>query len=212
MKLWADFFDYVLAELPGVPQDVATLHIRNAAIDFCDQTGVYVYGADPIDIQSGEAEYDLEPPSSNYDVARVGSAWVETNELTPMGEDMLRTKMINWTEQKGYPQGFMHTNPNEMRLVPIPDSNISGALKVRLVLRPARTGRGVEDWIFNKYVETIASGAKYRLASMPQKPWSSADVASYHGKMYEAGIQAATSDASKSYTRAKLQVYLTRIV
>jgi hypothetical protein len=212
MKLWKDFFDYVLAELPGVPQDVATLQIRNAAIDFCDQTGVYIYQPDNIDIVNGQAEYDLEPPSNNYDVARVGSAWYENTELMAVSEDMLRKKMYDWTEQSGAPAGFMHTDPSVIRLVPSPDADKTGGLLVRLVIRPARTGIGIEDWIFNKYVEVIASGAKYRLASMPQKPWSSPDIAKYHGTMYQAGIMAATAEASKSFTRTSLQVNLRRPV
>lgn len=210
MKLWADFYDYVLPDLPGVPQELAALHLRNSAIEFCDSTGIFVYQPDDINAVAGQGDYDLEPPSGNYDVARVLSAWFKSGELKPTSEDMIRKSIADWTNQVGNPSAFMHANPNVVTLIPAPSESHANALRMRLVIRPSRTGRGVEDWIFNKYVEVIASGAKYRLASMPQKPWTSQEVAMYQGRMYQAGVLAATAEASKSFTRVDMQVQLKR--
>lgn len=212
MKPWKDFFDYTLPAVPGVTQELATLHLRNAAIRLCDQAQIHEVYADPIDVAANTAEYQLEAPSTNYDICRVKTAHVQATEILPKDEVWLKENVPDWETVGGAPVYFTHLSPDAIRLVPIPQEDIAGGLTLRLVVKPSRVALGVEDFIFERYVEVIAAGAIASLAMIPNKPWSSTAVMQMYGATFQAGLRRAQAEARKNYTTVDLQVQLKRII
>ena len=211
MKTWADFYDYVLPYLPGITGDMASLHIRNATIEFCDETGVADFEATPIPLVKDQAQYSVVQDGASYNVARIKSAYVGEYPLTATTADVLDESNLNWKSHKGQPVKYLQPSPNTVLVYPIPDEAV-GSLQLTYTLRPNRTSMGIEDFIFERYVEAIASGAIYRSASMPNKPWTNDKLALENRIMFRNAINDATVEVNKSFTRAKLQVKFKRIV
>jgi hypothetical protein len=210
MKLWADFFDFVLPMLPGVPQDLATLHIRSAAIDFLAETGVYQETLPPIDVVYGEPEFTLEAPDG-FAMVRVMQMYCSGKEMNPDYEDRLASLGWDWRDQEGTPAAYIQYSSERVRLVPIPDRNIDNGISVKVALKPSRLGTGIPDYVFEDYVEIIAAGAISSLAAIPAKPWTSADVETKYGAKFSKGKRDTKIEVNKSFTRASLRVKLRRI-
>ena len=209
-KTYVEFYDYVLPEVPGCPQDLAKQYIRAATIEFYERTGVLVYTAAALTIVDGTHTYTPAAPAG-YEIARIeelyyGDAWVE-----PKSNVQLAELYQNWQEEEGEPRYFLQETTTTFRVVPIPDQNYTDTLKPRVVLRPTRSGTQIsEDWVYNKWVEVIAAGALARLQQMPQKPWKDLEQAAINYRKFQAGIATATVDTNRSLTGAKLQVRLRR--
>jgi hypothetical protein len=203
-KIWSDFYNYVLPELPSCGQDLVTLAIQDVCLDFFDNAGIYTVTATPITAIAGTALYNLGPPT-NWDVAWVRAAWFNGNEITPTNEDALNKKYQNWSTQTGTPTEYMLEDQNTIRLVPMPDSNAGGlSLTMRQVLKPQRSATGFStDWVYDRWLPVLAAGVKAKLMAMPTKAWSNPGMAKYYGDMYEGGKGDAIRDSSRSLTRSQ---------
>lgn len=208
MKLWSDFFDYILPDVPSCPQDVAALHVRSVVMDFFDSTGVYVVTHDPVDVVENTHTYNFAPPTG-YDVARIHTAWFDGTELTSSGEDNIRRAILNWTTKTGEPTHTLCENQSSVRLVPIPNRSLTAGLEMRVVLKPTRTSTGIStDWVFDRWVEIMAHGVKARLMEMPAKPWTNPALAVYHSGKYHMGVGDALRDANRALGRSTLAVQM----
>ena len=56
------------------------------------------------------------------------------------------------------------------------------------MLKPNRSGTGVEDWIYETFADNIVSGAIAQLAMIPGKEWSDIAMAGMHKGLYERAI------------------------
>lgn len=202
-KVWSDFFDYVLPDVPNCGQDLATIAIRNATMDFFEATGVYVVTATPIVAIAGTPTYTLAA-SAGWDVAQVKAAWFNGTAISPTREDSISKAYANWTAQTGAPARFMCEDTNKIRLVPYPDAASAGLLlTMRQTLKPSRDSTGIStDWVFSSWVEVIADGAKARLMMMPAKAWSNPMLGEYFKARYASGLADAIRDVNRSLTRS----------
>lgn len=69
-----------------------------------------------------------------------------------------------------------------------------------VALAPVNINADLPPELFTQWFETLLSGVLYRLHSLPSKPYSSPQLAMYHGKMYRRGIAEAKGIANKGYT------------
>lgn len=211
MKTWADFYDYIIPVLPGVTTDVVDLHLRNAAIEFCNETGVADYEAEPITLQEGVSQYSVLLPGADYNVARIKSASLDNRVIEPTTPDQLDNNHYGWKDIIGTPLTYFMVDPYTVRVFPIPDKS-GELLNLTYTLRPNRDATGIDDYIFERYVEGICHGAIMRLSMMPAKPWTNLEQAQGAGIMFRAAKRDATIEVNKSFTRAKLQVRLRRVM
>lgn len=209
MKVWYDFFDYVLPWLPGISTDMAALLIRNAAIEFCDETGIADFDYDGFVIEQGKSQYDLTLAGADYSVARIKVAYINNSPIHPTYLDLLVKQGGNWREHTGVPYLYFLPTPEIFQVYPTPDT--SGAiLTFTYTLRPTRDSIGVADFIFERYVEAIASGAITRAASMPNKPWTNDKLALENRILFRNAINDGKVEVNKSFTRTTLQVNFRR--
>lgn len=211
MKTWADFYDYILPLVPGATFELVNLHLRNSAIEFLDETGVVDYIADPIVSVAGQSTYGINAAGADYFSARVKSATYDGDIIWPVTSDSLDANVVEWRLREGEPTSYLMPYPTQIRLYPTPD--VSGkVLQLELTLRPTRDSAGVEDYVFERYVESIVHGAVARLAAMPNKPWTNVEVALRAGAFFTKDKRDAAIEVSKNFTRTSLKVKLKRIV
>lgn len=200
-KPFNSLFDEVLVDVAGVPQPVALNAIRNAAIEFCEKSGVWVADADPLSSIANVAAYQFEPENST-EVVGVVQAWYNGVKITQVTAAHLDDELssgssqflagIPWADQKGVPEHYLIERPDEFILAPYPTEAIPGAIKMKVSLKPSRTATSMERWVLDKYFETLAHGAKGKLFAMPMKPWSNSGLSDYHKSEFDHGIASAS--------------------
>lgn len=204
ITLYTSLYDQVLPDVPGVPQNVALNAIRNAVIEFCGRTKIWVIDHDPISIVANESTYQFEPPNGAV-VSSIVAAWFGGVGIDPTTQAELNAEHTGWTTLTGTPTKYLQENSEEVILFRKPTSALTNGLTMKVALKPKRNSTGVEAWIIEEYQEEIAHGAKARLFSMQKKPWSDAALASYHMGAFDDAIGKAGVKASKSLGKGAIR-------
>lgn len=206
MTTWASMYDWVLPELSGHQTQMVDLHLRSVSTDFMDYSEIYCYTLATITLVNGTATYTLAGAPAGYDIARIKSMAMGEGRLFPRSEDQLRMMFMNWQTAAGPPGYYLQETMNDVRLIPKPDQTFTDGISVRVVLVPTRAATGIEDWIYESWIEVIAAGVKAKLMEMPQKPWTNAVLAAKYANDYRIGRDKARHSAQRGMTRAPLRV------
>lgn len=211
-----DFYQYVLPEVPGCPEITADVAIRSALIEFCEKSHVIQRNHDPVTILAGITDYELEPPTGQL-VVKVMRAWYRTLELDPAAPDSVpkaevyNTLFTGADKSRADPRVFLQKDERSISVFPIPKETVSNSLTMRVALKPTRVAATFEDVLFEDYAEVIASGAKYRLLSMANKPWTNGPASAANLTVFMSGVNAARSRAIRGNSRAEVKIRLTGV-
>lgn len=216
-KAYEEFFPWVLPEVPGCPEIAAIQAIRDATINFCEMSLAHQVDHDPVGVVAQVADYDLEAPVTGTRVIKVMRAWYKGQELQPGAPDQVRDPSLYNQSIGGYvttystPKAFTQKDADTFSLLPIPDQTLASAITMRVALAPLRTSTGCEDFLYEQWVEPIASGAVAKLQLSAGKPYSNPAAAAINQARFMQGVNAARQKANRGYTRASLSVQLRRI-
>lgn len=184
--LWADIHPLILPDVPGCPTPTVDTALAAAAAEFCGRSHVWREELDPDVVVANVPDYTVSPSFANTVTESV--LWVNLDEK-PLEHIDARYLDKSRLLDTGTPKAFWMINDTDIRLFPIPDSR--GTLTAAIAIKPTRVATGVEDWIYESYIDTIVSGAIWRLARTPGKAWSNPEIAMYHHRMFEQGIVSA---------------------
>jgi hypothetical protein len=106
---------------------------------------------------------------------------------------------------------FLQKDERSISVFPIPKETASNSLTMRVALKPSRSAATFDDVLFEDYAEVIASGAKYRLLSMANKPWTNGPASAANLTAFMSGVNAARSRAIRGNSRAEVRVRLTGV-
>lgn len=217
MTSYDSFLPWVLTNVPGVPEVAAIQGLRDASIQFCEQTLIHQVDHDPVTVIANTVDYDLETPVSGTRVHKIMRAWFQGSELRPEAPDQVNSPSIynqnigGVTTNKTKPQTFIQKDWATFSVFPIPDQTYPNSVTLRIALAPLRSATSCEDFLYQNWGEAIAHGASARLLAMPGKSWSNPNAAAYHQTQYQIGINQARQQATHGYVRANLQVRMRRV-
>jgi len=216
MKSYDEFLPYVLLDCPGVSDDAAIGALASAAIEFCEKSLILQRDADPMNIKAGVTDYDLDSPLSGHLVHKVMKAWCGMTRLTPVAPDDMDdpshyNPAASPTPQDGQPTHFTQKDERTISLWKTPGADAAKALTMRVALKPSRAATSVDDVLFEDWVDVISAGAKASLMIIPNKPFSSPQMAAFNQGAFVAGINKAMIKANKGHTRANLSVRMRSI-
>ena len=193
------FFTRLMHHVPGCPEPTARQALLDAATDFCDRTRAIRVTTEPMPVQPGVAEYELDLPSG-VEPAQIVRAWMGTRPLA------LPPEAHRWfaaadaaAATTGAPVALLPGEAPAVRLFPTPTDSLE-KLTVRLATRPTSTATQVMDALFTHWRDAIVAGAVVRLASIPGKTFSSADQAGFAASVYQAGLSRARMEAQRDLT------------
>lgn len=196
----------VLALLSADPSEPVVEHaIKRAAIEFCAGSWVWKHLPDPLDVQAGEAVYDLETPSG-AEVVVVIHAEYDALPLENKGIDWLDSNIKGWRTTQQPPRFFTQVDTDQIILAGVPDANITAGLVLTLALCPMQNATGIPAWLFNGYVDDLVSGAVARLATMQGKRWTDGGLAAYHDSKFKTAIAQARAAGVNALSRAPVRV------
>ena len=200
------FMTEVLPYVHDCPEIAAINAIRNAVIEFCEESKILQETLDSITLIPKLNNYDLDV-ADGYRPVGVMQAWSSNLPMTPKSADDLgRIYPQDWREMSGNPQYFMQYRPDELIVVPFSDTRRVGALRVIVAIAPTRDSQEVEDIVWQKYAETIGFGARSRLYDTPNQPYYDPNFAQLFRAKFMNGIGKAKIDATRSFTRAGTRV------
>jgi hypothetical protein len=189
---YTDLFNEVLPELPGVGTALVENAIRNAVIKFCADSWCWKHYPDAQSVVAAQSDYDLEAPVG-ADVAAVMRLTLDGAPLDPLqADDTLDTSAC----------GFAQPEPSIVRLFPAPVENITDGLRFVLAVQPRRASASFPSWIFARYLDALAAGAKSRLLLMPGKPWSNAALGADYRNTFVGEAMNAKAEAVAGLSRA----------
>lgn len=172
---WDDYLPEVLISASGVPYVIAINAIRNAAIRFCEKTGIWKEDITAINVVAAQSDYTITPTKGEI----INLKWATYNGYTLLmfSEEELdiefnKGNTENWrlkTEPEA--EGIYMYSYNTARLVPIPNVSITSGLLVGVTLKPSLDSTdGIEE-IHKNWKDAIVLGALSRLHGMPGRPW-----------------------------------------
>lgn len=207
------FLPFVVQYVPGVADPIAVHAIRNAAIEFLDQSGWLLYEHDPITLLEGVGNYEYEPPSGNVQ-ARIDSIWVDGRPLQPSTIEQLEHAYSwqDWRDAQGTPLTYTQLAAAEFIVVPKPIVRARNAMKIILTLKPTRASTGIDDTVYEKWAEEIGQGARARLHETPGQQFYDPATALKLRANFLAGIVRAKIDRNRNFNRTNLHVEMPRFI
>jgi hypothetical protein len=208
------FLPDVVPFVRDVPEVVALQAIRNACIQFCEETMYLQTDLDPQNLQADVSEYDLDPDSQGYRVVNIVEAWNGDQFLIPKSvEDLTRIyRVTNWQTLEGNPYYFYRPSENVIRLVPTPSVSGQSQLRVRAAIAPSRSSTSVDDDIYERFVEQISFGARGRLYDTANQPYHDPKSAQIYLKRFNDAIADVRTRVNKGNVRASNRIEFQRWV
>lgn len=194
---WEDYLKEVQPDVAGCPIKVTLNAIRNAAIEFANQSRVWREDIDDVVMVQGQSVYPLV--TQNVDDEQIIALHKcqfadQTFPISTIPAIHLDNARLSTTEQK--PRWFNQPTPATIEMFYTPDDN-SGTLTCKALLKPTKTSTFGPDFMYNDWLEPIASGAKAKLLAM-KRPWGDKSMVSYHRRLFINGWTEARIRDSKS--------------
>jgi hypothetical protein len=206
------FLPEVMPYVHDVPEVVAVQAIRNACIEFCQETHYLQENLDPITGINGIGDYDLDANDSNYKVVEIMQAYYGDQLLIPKAQEELNQiyRTSNWEDLKGNPYYYFRTRAGVMRLVTKPILTEANKLKVKAAIAPRRASTTVDEELFERFLETIAHGARARLYNTPNQPYYDPKTAMEYTKRFNDELAEVRTRVYKGLTRAAARIEFQR--
>lgn len=179
-KVWDDFLPLLSPLLPGCPKETMRRYLAEAAADFFARTYLWRDTIDAVYLAPNQIEYDLDSDAVVEDVISVTykGQLLERTDLR-----LLPTERLGET---GDPVAFWVQADSTIRVFPTPEAR--GTLTVQAVLKPSRSGTGVDNWIFETWAQVLVDGAVAKIAAIPGMDWSDNGLAAARQMSYERAV------------------------
>lgn len=140
------------------------------------------------------------------------NAWLNNNPIDPISQDDLDNEFnntgfgwvgVNWRTDVNLPSRWYMPDDTTVGLLLAP--NAGGNLRLNVALKPTHASTTFPSWLYERYLETIAHGAKAKLMSIPKKPYSDLAMAAIHAQSFNDGIAIAKVRMARGNTRAPIR-------
>ncbi len=142
------------------------------------------------------------------------AAWLNDAPIDPISPDDVDNEFnntsfgwvgVNWRTDVNLPTRWYIDNETTMTLLMPPAT--AGNLRVLAALKPTRASTTFPSWIYERYIETIAHGAKAKIMMIPKKPYTDVKLGAYHLEMFNGLAGDARIRAARGNTRGPLRTH-----
>jgi hypothetical protein len=161
--------------LVSVPPEIGVFHLRKATIELCERSHIWRHTV-TLDAQEGVGDYPIEVPAGTRLVAisqiRIGGCCLSVN-------------------RQGFCSGCACHGfriDGDRIIIPPHNQDEEQAIMIQTAIKPLQDACDLDDDLYEDWAETIADGAASRCFAMPKSSWTSAALATYYTKRFNAGI------------------------
>jgi len=210
--LYEAFLPEVLPYVRDCPETMALNAVRAACIEFCKDSLALREVLEPITIVADQSEYELDK-RAYYNVAKIIRMYHGIRELPGRSIEQLDAMLGGkWRTESGSPMYYTQESENTFRVVLTPSQASNDTLNVTVALTPKRDSDYVDGYIFERWAEVIAMGARARLHDTPKQPFSDKEAALRFRKWFESGRGEAKIEVNRGLTRGPLRVRYNSLV
>lgn len=207
MITFASYLPWIQPYCPDVPDVIATDAVRNAAIEFCRESLWLQEELAAITVVADQNDYTLTPTADNVEIVQVRFVSFNGFPLRAASEQVLDSLYgLDWRQQTGQPVFYTDVYDQTLRLVPMPDDNVTGVVNPTAAVMPLRTAVDADPNLFNRWLEEICFGARARLHEMAGQGFTNFRAAQACAARFKAGIARARADRNSSETGGDLRV------
>ena len=210
LDLW---FPEVVPAAQDCPNPIIRRHLADTCRDFCARTKLWVGELAAINVVANEPEYDLV--TSGAEIVGADRATFDGKTIDPTSQIALdhdETQSVNeheWRSQTtDIPTKYFVTFDKKLRLVYIPDADLAGGLVAWAILQPEIDAVEVPAFLWENFKDMISDGAKSRLLSLIDMPWTDLKLAAGFGSSYEYQMIEAKQKKYTGFHRAKTREIL----
>ena len=198
---YSDLLEYVLPEVSGCPHFTAERAIRDACIELCEKTDVYMTGLEPFQIVAGVTDYDLDAPA--------GTEPNRVMALIRQGVPLTKVRPLDAVAQidggtRSQPSFYTQLDNTNILVGPVPDANET--LKIMLSLKPNARSTSVPDTVGLENRDVIVSGALWRLQMMSTQGWYDPNAAQMNLRLFNKGVTKVMRQVKYGFSGAPLTV------
>ena len=142
--------------------------------------------------------------------------WVASGNPSTFNQDPFNASPFNASaaitlpaaalEGASEPQVLTQVAPDQYVVLPLPDDAKPYRVRMFLALRPTRTATAMDEATFNELEDIIVHNALQHILLLPDSPWSSDRLATYHAKQYTSQITERRARANLGNARGILRV------
>jgi len=169
--------------LPGSIEDGIQYELYNVLDELLSET----------DIWYEDIPFEAQPDVVDYDVVPITGRIVHLIYCWPADSDYRVHEIPAVMPQPGWLQ--LYRAPSEIQ---------PAQVRVSLTVLDPVTRAGFPQcptWILERYHQTITSGLVYKMALMPNKPWSNGEIGVLYGQKFRNSIGQAKVDYLHAHTR-----------
>lgn len=190
------FLPLMLIELPGCPEPLIRQALLRAADEFCRRTHAWSELQEPIRLEPGVRDYELDVPSGAT-VSAVLSVHAGSTQLRPVNTTELQRLMPDWHTAQASSPAYYNLVPERgvLSIFPTPSEHALGSIVVRAAYTPTLSATTLPDFLGQRYMDAITGGAKAILMAILNKPWSNPQLVPLHrGQLDNAMAEAAAEE------------------
>lgn len=202
-----DLVKYIMPEVPGCPEPTIERALVFATDEFLRHTHALQVTSDPVDLEAGVSEYDMEAIPGGMPLT-ITKVWLPSLVLRPVSMEELSQLLPNWQSATSTEPRFYNMVGafGKLKVYPTPIEPISVQMTFQAVYTIKNTSTTIPDEIVAHYLETIAAGAKARLMMMPGVAWSNLQLADAYMQQFSLGKSNAKIDIAHSRVPGSLRV------
>lgn len=202
-----DFYPLILPEVPGCPDITVQKALVMAAIDFCRETLAWTEVQDALPLVNNVQDYEIDVPSGAY-LVTVRDVWIGSRRLQPKGLSDMYTALPDWqTAATNMPMFYNQAvDRGSLRLYPMPGNITTEALVVRAAYAPLVSATSIPDFIGQRHMDVLCSGAKARLLLMSTAVWANQAAGMYHKQIFDDGVIKSRIEEAHDRVRGSISV------
>jgi len=199
---WENFLPEVMLDVAGCPDSIAENAVRQAAIEFCNQSRAWRDQLADLSTVDGTAQYIIAVAADSEVISL--HKLQHSDSMMPLPTiPTIHLDRFKLSTTKEKPRWFNQETPATVTLFNTPDAAYT--LNVFAVLKPTKASLSGPDFLYNDWLEEIAHGAKKRLKAMSGRSWADPQMVKYHSREFingwvEARIRDSKSNVSSSST------------
>ena len=180
----------IAPDVRGCPNPVIKDEVLWTARDFCKETQLLIEELTAIDVVEDQAEYTLAPTGG--EIVAIDHVEFDEVRILPVTIEYMDKTFSQWrTTTTTTPMHFLSDYYNKIRLVFIPEDDLTAGLVVWVSIKPLKTATTLDAFLYDNHFETLADGARARIMAMPKRPWTDAAQSSLYQAKYEMARDAA---------------------
>ena len=198
--------------------------VREAAIEFCEETHLWTYDLTRIDVEEDTQDYTLTVPSSQYAELEI----IDSVKYKQNGQDddqfvTLDPLSVNQADLEDSGSWIFLTSPTpshfwvdnedqELHLWRIPTVDSDEGLLVKTVLKPNDSCATLPDFLYNEHRRCIANGALSKLFGMKAMPWYDPVLSTEKMQLFNDGYNQAKWKKINGGTKRAAQVRMREFI